>query len=68
MKKTALLFCISLLLWTGSYAQTTKIAVGHIQTRLGELWIELDDRTPNHKLSFIESISYASTKELFLKY
>jgi peptidyl-prolyl cis-trans isomerase B (cyclophilin B) len=54
MKKTVLLFCIYLLLWSGSHAQTNKIAVGYIQTPLGELWIELDDRTPNHKLSFIE--------------
>lgn len=53
MKKTALLFCAFLILWSGSNAQS-KIAVGHIQTPLGELWIELDDRTPNHKLSFIE--------------
>ena len=54
MKKTVLLFCIYLLLRNSSHAQTTKFAVGHIQTPLGELWIELDDRTPNHKLSFIE--------------
>lgn len=54
MKKTVLLFCISLLIWTGSHAQATKIAVGHIQTPLGEIWIELDDRTPNHKNSFIQ--------------
>ena len=53
MKKTALLFCAFLILWSGSNAQS-KIAVGHIQTPMGELWIELDDRTPNHKLSFIE--------------
>ena len=54
MKKTVLLFCIYLFLWNPSHAQTIKIAVGHIQTPLGELWIELDDRTPNHKKSFIE--------------
>ena len=54
MKKTILLFSLSLFIWTGSHGQTRKIAVGHIQTSLGELWIELDDRTPNHKLSFIE--------------
>ena len=43
-----------MLIWTGSHAQATKIAVGHIQTPLGEIWIELDDRTPNHKKSFIQ--------------
>ena len=53
MKKTTLLFCAFLLLWSVSNGQS-KIAVGHIQTPLGELWIELDDRTPNHKKSFIE--------------
>jgi len=35
-------------------AQTDKIPVGYIHTPLGELWIELDERTPNHKKSFIE--------------
>ena len=54
MKKTALLCCLCLVAWNLGLAQSTKIAVGHIQTPLGELWIELDDRTPNHKLSFIE--------------
>ena len=54
MKKTALLCCLCLVAWNLGLAQSTKIAVGHIQTPLGELWIELDDRTPNHKKSFIE--------------
>lgn len=54
MSKTIFLFCIYLNLWNASHGQTHKIAVGHIQTPLGELWIELDDRTPNHKKSFIE--------------
>ena len=54
MKKTVLLFCICFVVWNVSHAQTNKIAVGYIQTPLGELWIELDDRTPNHKKSFIE--------------
>lgn len=54
MKKTVFFFCIFLLLGTGSYAQSPKIEVGYIQTPLGEIWIELDDRTPNHKKSFIQ--------------
>jgi peptidyl-prolyl cis-trans isomerase B (cyclophilin B) len=35
-------------------AQSDKIPVGHISTPLGEIWISLDDRTPNHKASFIQ--------------
>lgn len=31
-----------------------SVPVGKIQTPLGEIWISLDDRTPNHKASFIE--------------
>ncbi|MDA1269598.1 MAG: peptidylprolyl isomerase [Bacteroidetes bacterium] len=54
MKKTVLLFCICFVVWNVCHAQINKIAVGHIQTPLGELWIALDDRTPNHKKSFIE--------------
>jgi peptidyl-prolyl cis-trans isomerase B (cyclophilin B) len=34
--------------------QIEKIPVGYIRTPMGELWIVLDDRTPNHKKSFIE--------------
>ncbi|MCU0399787.1 MAG: peptidylprolyl isomerase [Algoriphagus sp.] len=34
--------------------QDDKKPIGHIQTPLGEIWIELDDRTPNHKKSFIQ--------------
>lgn len=34
--------------------QDDKTPIGHIQTPLGEIWIELDDRTPNHKKSFIQ--------------
>ena len=30
------------------------IPVGKITTPLGEVWISLDDRTPNHRASFIE--------------
>ena len=37
-----------------TFAQSDKIPIGYIQTPLGEIWIELDDRTPNHKLSFIQ--------------
>lgn len=36
------------------FAQEEKKPIGYIQTPLGEIWIELDDRTPNHKKSFIE--------------
>lgn len=31
-----------------------KIPVGHIQTPLGSIWLQLDERTPNHRSSFIE--------------
>ncbi len=31
-----------------------KNPIGQIITPLGEIWIELDERTPNHKASFIE--------------
>lgn len=37
-----------------TFAQSDKIPIGYIQTPLGEIWIELDDRTPNHKKSFIQ--------------
>lgn len=54
MKKPLLLCCLFLLFWGAGIAQTDKIPVGYIHTPLGELWIELDERTPNHKKSFIE--------------
>lgn len=54
MKKPLLLCCLFLLFWQVGIAQTDKIPVGYIHTPLGELWIELDERTPNHKKSFIE--------------
>jgi peptidyl-prolyl cis-trans isomerase B (cyclophilin B) len=54
MRKPLLLSCLILLLWHVSLAQTDKVPVGYIHTPYGELWIELDDRTPNHKKSFIE--------------
>jgi peptidyl-prolyl cis-trans isomerase B (cyclophilin B) len=31
-----------------------KIPVGFIQTPLGGIWLQLDERTPNHRSSFIE--------------
>ena len=37
-----------------SLAQTQTIPFGYILTPKGEIWIELDDRTPNHKKSFIQ--------------
>jgi len=54
MKKPLFLCCLFLLFWKVGIAQTDKIPVGHIRTPVGELWIELDERTPNHKKSFIE--------------
>lgn len=36
------------------FAQAEKTPVGYIQTPLGEIWIGLDDRTPEHKKSFIQ--------------
>ncbi len=52
------LFSILLLVFTASYsfAQTPKgnVPVGQIITPYGEILIALDDRTPNHKKSFIE--------------
>lgn len=35
------------------FQATELIPVGKIQTPLGEIWISLDDRTPNHRQSFI---------------
>ena len=54
MRKPLLLCCLFLLFWQVGIAQTDKIPVGYIHTPVGELWIELDERTPNHKKSFIE--------------
>ena len=54
MRKLILLFCLFLVSWNVCIAQTNKQSFGYIHTPLGELWIELDDRTPNHKKSFIE--------------
>jgi len=54
MRKPLFLCCLFLLFWQVGIAQTDKIPVGYIHTPVGELWIELDERTPNHKKSFIE--------------
>lgn len=37
-----------------SLSQTKTVPFGYILTPKGEIWIELDDRTPNHKKSFIQ--------------
>jgi peptidyl-prolyl cis-trans isomerase B (cyclophilin B) len=54
MKATLFLFVPIIFFSLSVRAQTEKIPVGYIKTPLGELWIALDDRTPNHKKSFIE--------------
>ena len=36
------------------FSQAEKNLVGYIKTPLGEIWIQLDERTPNHKKSFIQ--------------
>ena len=54
MRKLILLFCLFLVAWNVCISQTNKQSFGYIHTPLGELWIELDERTPNHKKSFIE--------------
>lgn len=35
------------------FSSDDSIPIGKIQTPLGEIWISLDDRTPNHRQSFI---------------
>jgi peptidyl-prolyl cis-trans isomerase B (cyclophilin B) len=37
-----------------SFQFNELIPIGKIDTPLGEIWIILDDRTPNHKASFIQ--------------
>ena len=37
-----------------SEGQDQKIPIGQIRTPLGDIFISLDERTPNHKVSFIE--------------
>lgn len=54
MRKPLVLCCLFLLFCQVGIAQTDKIPVGYIHTPVGELWIELDERTPNHKKSFIQ--------------
>lgn len=54
MRKPLFLCCLILLFWKVGIAQTDKIPVGYIRIPVGEIWIELDERTPNHKKSFIE--------------
>ena len=38
----------------GIFFSTDLIPVGKITTPLGDIWISLDERTPNHRESFIE--------------
>ncbi len=54
MYRTLFPFLLLLACTKFAFAQNDKIPVGYIQTPLGEIWIELDDRTPNHKKSFIQ--------------
>lgn len=53
---TRALFTLALFLfWSeAAFTQTDKNTLGYIKTPLGEIWIQLDDRTPNHKKSFIQ--------------
>ncbi len=53
-KHLLLLFSIGLSAQLAFAQGKGKLPLGHIETPLGEIWIELDDRTPNHKKSFIE--------------
>ena len=48
---SALLFAIAFFRVQGQALQ--KIPVGYIHTPLGELWLQLDERTPHHRKSFI---------------
>lgn len=55
MKKIILLTALLFASWDIVQGQSVKnIPIGYIHTPLGELWVELDDRTPEHKKSFIE--------------
>lgn len=36
------------------FSSDNSIPIGKIQTPLGEIWISLDERTPNHRKSFID--------------
>jgi len=54
MKSKLLFFFTLFWLYYPSLSQTQTIPFGYIVTPKGEIWIELDDRTPNHKKSFIQ--------------
>ena len=54
MKKIILFTTLLFASWSIVQAQSDLIPVGYIHTPLGDLWVELDDRTPEHKKSFIE--------------
>jgi peptidyl-prolyl cis-trans isomerase B (cyclophilin B) len=54
MKKIILFTTLLFASWSIVKAQSDLIPVGYIHTPLGDLWVELDDRTPEHKKSFIE--------------
>lgn len=54
MNRTCLVVLLLLSCINFVFSQTEKNPVGYIQTPLGEIWIALDDRTPNHKKSFIQ--------------
>ena len=54
MKKIILFTTLLFASWGIVQAQSDLIPVGYIHTPLGDLWVELDDRTPEHKKSFIE--------------
>jgi peptidyl-prolyl cis-trans isomerase B (cyclophilin B) len=54
MKKIILFTAVLFAYWGIAQAQSDLIPVGYIHTPLGDLWVELDDRTPEHKKSFIE--------------
>jgi peptidyl-prolyl cis-trans isomerase B (cyclophilin B) len=53
-KKITSIFCVLLLCLSGWANAQEKIAIGEIQTPLGNILISLDPRTPNHRASFIE--------------
>lgn len=56
MNKTS--YFLSLILLISLFSNSTfaqeKSAIGKIETPLGSIYIQLDDRTPNHQKSFIE--------------
>ena len=54
MNRATLVVVFLLSCTTVVFAQAEKTPVGYIQTPLGEIWIGLDDRAPEHKKSFIQ--------------